>query len=266
MKNEYLDTLGLQPGATKAEVKTAYRRLSKIHHPDISKDPNAKEKFIEINEAYNFLTKVGPTPHQETVSYNYNPYVSEYDQWRKEARRRAWQKAKEQERMQQELIVKLLKGFNVVALLIFLTNMVLIVDYVLPKKEETQEILSIYRVYESGRHSKKTYRYDEIHFETVTMLFDRGEVTTLKDLGPTGRVVTTRLFHTPIAAYISIAGNEERHEQIYSIYRVFGFLIPAILLFLALYRYAVTSLDPKLTLALFLLAFFMIQLWILLLD
>ena len=268
MKNQYLDTLGLQPGATKAEVKAAYRRLSKIHHPDISKDPNAKEKFIEINEAYNFLTKVGPTPHQETVSYNYNPYVSEYDKWRKEARHRAWKKAKEQERMQQELIMKLLKGFNVAALIIFLTNMVLIVDYILPKKEETQKILSVYRVYESsGRNSRsKNYRYDEIRFETLTMLFDRGEVSNLKGLGPTGRVITSRILGTPIAAYIRIDGSEERHEQVYSIYKVFGFLIPAILLFLTLYRYVVSSLDPKLTLALFLLAFFMIQLWILLMP
>lgn len=52
MQNKYLEILQLQPGATKQEIKKAYRRLSKIYHPDISKDEFAKEKFIEINEAY----------------------------------------------------------------------------------------------------------------------------------------------------------------------------------------------------------------------
>lgn len=47
--------LGLKSGASQAEIKGAYRRLAKKYHPDICKEPDAEEKFIEITEAYDLL-------------------------------------------------------------------------------------------------------------------------------------------------------------------------------------------------------------------
>jgi curved DNA-binding protein CbpA len=49
-------TLGLQPGATAAEVKRAYRRLAKANHPD-SAGPAALPRFLAIHEAYEALTR-----------------------------------------------------------------------------------------------------------------------------------------------------------------------------------------------------------------
>ncbi len=49
------ELLELKPGATDREIKNAYRRLAKKYHPDISKEPNAEERFIEITEAYDQL-------------------------------------------------------------------------------------------------------------------------------------------------------------------------------------------------------------------
>src|SRR5690348_2027004 len=48
-------TLGLQPGATPAEVKRAYRRLAKAFHPD-SAGPAALPRFPATQEAYDALT------------------------------------------------------------------------------------------------------------------------------------------------------------------------------------------------------------------
>lgn len=48
-------TLGLQPGATPAEVKRAYRRLAKALHPD-SAGPGALPRFLALHEAYEQLT------------------------------------------------------------------------------------------------------------------------------------------------------------------------------------------------------------------
>ena len=110
--DRYLEALGLQPGASRREVKEAYRRLSKAYHPDISKDPEAKDKFIALTEAYNFLTKVGPTPHRESTSFAYDPDRTEYEAWRKQARARAQQKAQEAERLQQELTLRILKIYH----------------------------------------------------------------------------------------------------------------------------------------------------------
>lgn len=49
------DVLGVSPAASLADVKTAYYRLATKMHPDISKEPDAHEKFIEIGDAYRML-------------------------------------------------------------------------------------------------------------------------------------------------------------------------------------------------------------------
>lgn len=52
---DYYDTLGVKPGASDAEIKTAYRKLARKYHPDVSKEKGAEEKFKGVNEAYEAL-------------------------------------------------------------------------------------------------------------------------------------------------------------------------------------------------------------------
>ncbi len=50
------EVLGVSKDASAAEIKKAYRRLSKKYHPDLNKEPGAEEKFKQVNEAYEILS------------------------------------------------------------------------------------------------------------------------------------------------------------------------------------------------------------------
>jgi tetratricopeptide (TPR) repeat protein len=55
LRNPY-EVLGLQPGATRAEARSAFRRLARLHHPDVSDAPDARERFEEARAAYEAIT------------------------------------------------------------------------------------------------------------------------------------------------------------------------------------------------------------------
>ena len=53
---DYYKTLGVSETATEAEIKKAFRKLAKQHHPDVCpNDKTAEEKFKKISEAYEVL-------------------------------------------------------------------------------------------------------------------------------------------------------------------------------------------------------------------
>ena len=54
---DYYDTLGVKKGASDEEIKKAYRKLARKWHPDANAgDPQAEERFKEIQEAYSVLS------------------------------------------------------------------------------------------------------------------------------------------------------------------------------------------------------------------
>ena len=53
---DYYETLGVGKNASSDEIKSAYRKLAMKYHPDRNKEAGAKEKFQEINEAYECLS------------------------------------------------------------------------------------------------------------------------------------------------------------------------------------------------------------------
>ena len=55
-KRDYYDVLGVQRAASEQDLKSAFRRLAKDHHPDRNPgDTDAEQKFKELNEAYEVL-------------------------------------------------------------------------------------------------------------------------------------------------------------------------------------------------------------------
>ncbi len=54
---DYYKTLGISRDATTADIKKAFRKLARLHHPDVAKDKKSAEtKFKEINEANEVLS------------------------------------------------------------------------------------------------------------------------------------------------------------------------------------------------------------------
>lgn len=56
MSKDYYETLGVSKDATEEDIKKAYRKMAREHHPDVAKNKEeAEKKFKEINEAYQIL-------------------------------------------------------------------------------------------------------------------------------------------------------------------------------------------------------------------
>lgn len=55
-KKDYYEVLGVSKTASDSEIKSAFRKLAKKYHPDVSKEENAAELFKECQEAYAVLS------------------------------------------------------------------------------------------------------------------------------------------------------------------------------------------------------------------
>jgi len=55
-QRDYYEILGVPKNASPDDLKAAFRRLARQHHPDVNKAPDAEDRFKEINEAYAVLS------------------------------------------------------------------------------------------------------------------------------------------------------------------------------------------------------------------
>lgn len=88
------EVLGIKPGASQEEIKSAYRKLVKKYHPDQYGDNPlkelAQEKLAEVNEAYEMLKNNGGNNYSynnssssHNTSGNYNSNMAEYSEIRR---------------------------------------------------------------------------------------------------------------------------------------------------------------------------------------
>lgn len=73
---DYYKTIGVSKKASQKEIKSAYRKLARKHHPDVNpNDPTAEERFKEINEAYQVLS-------DKEKRQKYDRFGSQWQQYR----------------------------------------------------------------------------------------------------------------------------------------------------------------------------------------
>jgi DnaJ-class molecular chaperone len=80
---DYYQALGVAKGATDKEIKAAFRKLARKHHPDLNQgDPGATARFKEINEANEVLSD----PEKRKKYDELGPQWQEYESWQRAGR------------------------------------------------------------------------------------------------------------------------------------------------------------------------------------
>src|SRR5438046_5672488 len=72
----YYKMRGVGKNATTEDIKKAYRKLARQHHPDVNKKPEAERRFKEINEANEVLSDPSKRKRYDTVGPDWERYAS----------------------------------------------------------------------------------------------------------------------------------------------------------------------------------------------
>ncbi|GHU52342.1 hypothetical protein FACS189496_2320 [Bacilli bacterium] len=79
----YYEILGIRIDATIAEIKKAYKTLAFCYHPDRCKDPDANEKFIEVQRAYETLNDSERKQQYDKIVAGVIEYIKLCDKYKK---------------------------------------------------------------------------------------------------------------------------------------------------------------------------------------
>jgi len=143
-----LKILGLKSNAGDQQIKSAYRKLAKLYHPDINHDPNSHKLFIKINEAYAKLTNddlIDEAPNfKEEFRRKHNRYVSEeeFEKRMEWARNYARMKSIKEERIVKIAFIQIRKSFMnrfslVVSIISISIATILLLDYAILEPEKS---------------------------------------------------------------------------------------------------------------------------------
>lgn len=241
--------LGLEPGASERKIKAAYRRLVKEVHPDMSQDNSTQDRFIQISEAYQLL--LGKQAHEI-----YSPWQEMKEEQQRQAQRKAaqwenWKRREEEAQRQREWMLK--KVNKILSPLVYgylLFVSVLALDYFLPLKAYSEEVVAVQWVDETvgiRGSNNRVYRYDDVYFRDFRLR------TSSQLSGKDGHYGKATVYVSSILGKVRRAEVEEMGEGVvllepaYDFYNVFGLLIPLVLILGVVYFRLKKSSEGRLT-------------------
>jgi curved DNA-binding protein CbpA len=75
---DYHEILGIPINSTIDDIKKAYRKKARLYHPDINSAPDAKDLFISVTEAYEFLIA-----NHDKINTDEEEFQKAMEDWRK---------------------------------------------------------------------------------------------------------------------------------------------------------------------------------------
>ena len=109
MVKEYYEILEVDKTSELVDIKRAYRKKAKLLHPDVNNRPDAHEKFILLNEAYEYFQnrKTGKVYDQKKHAYTKASKRYRNDRaWQQKERENARKRAREHAKMKYEAFTK----------------------------------------------------------------------------------------------------------------------------------------------------------------
>ncbi|MFD7116694.1 DnaJ C-terminal domain-containing protein [Streptomyces sp. NPDC056730] len=80
MAQDYYEVLGVPRTASQEDIQQAYRKLARRHHPDVNKDPEAEERFKDVNEAYSVLADPDTRARYDRFGPDFRQIPEDYDE------------------------------------------------------------------------------------------------------------------------------------------------------------------------------------------
>ncbi|MER6151623.1 J domain-containing protein [Streptomyces hirsutus] len=80
MARDFYEVLGVPRTADKDEIQRAYRTLARRYHPDVNKDPQAEERFKDLNEAYSVLSDPKTRARYDRFGEDFRKIPEDFDE------------------------------------------------------------------------------------------------------------------------------------------------------------------------------------------
>ncbi len=151
---KYFDILGLSEKATSLEIRKQFRSLAMRYHPDKNTTPDAKEKFLQLTEAYEILIGKKNAPVESTARNRAKKEKSAEERMREAKKKhydQLYNEQQENERYFKSLFTgrkwRILKRVSIIGPIL---SILLLLDMFLPNHYENDTIIYFDEILPSG--------------------------------------------------------------------------------------------------------------------